>query len=307
MKDILVTGANGFIGSHVVELLPIFNCNPIIFDRFRKNGTSEKYSNFLGDIRNHTAVSEAVSISDGVIHLAGVLGTAETISNPIPSIDTNVYGSLNVFQACKQYDKKCVYISVGNHWMNNSYSITKSTAERFAWMFNRELDTKIAVVRGLNAYGPRQKHAPVRKIIPNFIIPALKGKAITVYGDGSQIMDMIFVRDLAKILIRALLVEHNNYVYDPIKEGIKTPRFEAGTGNPTTVKEIAKTVIKLVGNGSIKNVPMRAGEPPKAVVLGDPETLRPLYSGEIPAFVGLEDGLKTTIEYFRKLVEAGEV
>ncbi len=74
--------------------------------------------------------------------------------------------------------------------MNNSYSITKTCAERFAWMFNREHGTRISVVRALNAYGPGQKSEPVRKIMPNFILPALRGEAIIVYGAGSQVMEI---------------------------------------------------------------------------------------------------------------------
>src|SRR5690606_5412820 len=103
------------------------------------------------------AVNEAIALADGVIHLAGVLGTSETIKEPAPAVETNIMGGLNIFKGCYNYGKRASYISVGNYWMNNSYSITKDTAERFAWMFNRELKTEISVVRALNAFGPYQK------------------------------------------------------------------------------------------------------------------------------------------------------
>lgn len=305
MNKVLVTGGSGFIGSYVVNNLKEQEIIPIIFDR-NKHIVSEDEI-FLGDVRDYTSVSEAVAISDGVIHLAGVLGTSETVTDPKPAIDTNIYGSINVFQACKKYNKKCVYISVGNYWMNNSYSITKNTAERFAWMFNNELDTNIAIVRALNAYGPGQKHAPVRKIIPNFIIPALKDESIIVYGDGSQIMDMIYVEDVADILVRALLVEHNNYKYSPTKDSNLSPKFDAGTGIRTNVQEIAELVIKMVGSGSIENVPMRKGEPEKSVVLGNPNTLLPLYYGNLPYLLPLKYGLSRTIPYYRSLLESGKI
>src|SRR5581483_3221318 len=233
---ILVTGGAGFIGQHVMANLRQQGHIPISFDH-------RIPTDFLGDTRDYTAVSEAVAITEGVIHLAGVLGTSETIKEPQPAVETNILGGLNVFKAVEHYGKKAVYIAVGNHWMNNTYSITKTTAERFAFMFNRERGTKIAVVRALNAYGPGQKSEPVRKIMPNLILPALRNEEITIYGDGSQVMDMIHVRDVAEVLTRALLTEH----------GIYHRVFEAGTGRVTTVQQIAEEVIRQVGKGRIKH------------------------------------------------------
>lgn len=303
IKKVLVTGGNGFIGEYVVHNLIQAGITPMIFDRKGLVVNRKEVEIFWGDTSDESAISEAVALCDGVIHLAGVLGTSETIENPIPAIHTNVYGGVNVFKAVRQYKKKAVYISVGNYWMNNSYSITKTTAERFAWMFNRELDTRISVVRALNAYGAGQKHAPVRKIIPNFILPALRGEDIIVYGDGSQVMDMVHVSDVADVLVRALLVEHDNYLYTPEEGGDLSPKFDIGTGRKTTVQEIAELVIQMVGSGSIKNVPMRKGEPEKSIVVGDPNTLKPLYGGEIPKLISLEDGLVSTIEYYRELYD----
>jgi len=287
---VLVTGGYGFIGSWVVDNLLSKKHKVVILDpRGRINKNVEVY---LGDVRDYTAVCEAVNQVDGVIHLAGILGTQETIDQPIPSVETNIIGSLNIFQAVRRSKLPAVYIAVGNHWMNNSYSITKTTAERFALMFNKEYETKIAVVRGYNAYGPRQKDKPVRKIIPNFIIPALKDEEIQIYGDGKQVMDMIYVADIAELLVRALVMEHS--VYNKI--------LEAGTGGQTTVNEIAETIIKLVGKGKIKHLPMRPGEPPNAVVVANPYTLMPL--NWLPyMFTTLEDGLKETIKYYEKTIK----
>lgn len=297
---ICVTGSSGFIGGYVVERLLAEGCEVIAFDRHEQPTYPPGVTKFWGDTRDDVAVTEAVAVSDGVIHLAGVLGTAETIDNPRPSVDTNVVGSLNVFQACRQYNKRCSYITVGNFFMNNSYAITKTTAERFAWMFNREHGTQIAVVRALNAYGPRQKAEPIKKMMPNFILPALRDEDLVVYGDGSQIMDMILVRDVADIMVRALLVDHGRYVYHPTRAGDNPIKFEAGSGVPTTVQEIAELVVKLVGSGRIINKPMRPGEPEGSVVMGDPETLRDLYAGEMPSLTSLEDGVRETVAYYRE-------
>jgi len=300
---VLVTGGSGFIASHTILKLIELGITPIVMDYHKRTSYPDGVELILGDVRDAVAVNEAVAKSDGVLHIAGVLGTSETIANPIPAVETNILGGINIFQACKAYDKRCVYITVGNYWMNNSYSITKTTSERFAWMFNKEFDTKIAVVRALNAYGPGQKEKPVRKIMPNFIIPALLDKEITVYGDGKQIMDMIFVEDVADILIRALLLDHNQYKFDPTQNEDNKVRFEAGTGRNTTVQEIAQMVIDIVGKGTIKNIPMRQGEPEGSIVVGNPDTLASLYDEKTPELTSLEDGLIPTIEYYKRYLK----
>jgi len=307
---ILVTGASGFIGGYVVENLLGRGHDVLALDRLRgprrlhkAEGSSAAVWHYLGDVRDATAVTEAVALSDGVIHLAGVLGTAETIDNPLPAIESNILGSLNIFQACRQHRKRCAYITVGNWFMHSAYAITKTTAENLAWMFNQEHSTEIAVVRALNAYGPRQKAAPVRKIVPNFVLPALRGEAITIYGDGESIMDMVWVGDVAEVLVRALLEEHGRFRFEPEPYAVNPVKFEAGTGRRTTVNAVAQMVIEAVGTGTVQHLPMRRGEPQHSVVLGDPETLRPLYDGAVPALRTLEDGLRDTVGWYRKHTE----
>lgn len=279
---ILVTGGNGFIGSWVVKNLREKEHEVLVFDHERRDEPV-----FLGDVKDYTDVDEAMKSCDGFIHLAGVLGTQETVDQPLPAIETNILGSLNVFQAARRHKKKGVYIAVGNHFENNPYSISKTTAERFALMFNKEHGTQIAVVRAMNAYGPGQKSKPVRKIMPNFILPALQGGKIEVYGDGDQIMDMIYVADLAEILVRALLMPHG--IYDRV--------FEAGTGIATTVNQIAEIVISVVGRGYITHAPMRPGETEHVRVLADPTTLAALYY-DPSLFTNLATGIAKTIPFY---------
>lgn len=293
---ILVTGGMGFIGRHVVERLLESGHQVSVMDRKveRQQEWEGVVKFYLADIRDREAVMEAVFQQDGVINLAGILGTMETVDNPHPSVDTNIHGALNIFEGCRSNSMnpkgvRGVQIAVGNHFMNNTYSITKTTAERFALMFNKEHKTKIAVVRGLNAYGEYQKHRPVRKITPNFIVRALNKVPIEIFGTGEQIMDMIYVKDLAEILIRSVSSDHGNY---------EIP-FEAGTGRRTTVNQIAELVNKIASNpAGVKHLPMRAGEPEKSVVLGDPSTLEPL--GIKPSdLTPLEEGLERTIRWYR--------
>lgn len=301
MSKILVTGANGFIGQYVQEELINRGHTPIAFDRHNKNALVVGSELFHGDITNEVDVTEAIAHADGFIHLAGVLGTQETIKNPIPAAQTNIVGGLNVFKASAQYKVPGVNIAVGNHWMNNTYSITKSTMERFVQMFNTEMDTEITIVRALNAYGPRQVSAPpygpskVKKIAPAFINAALNDKPIQIYGNGEQVMDMIYVADVAKVLVSAL--EHN------FDHGAPTTVFEAGSGIPTTVNDIADVVLHVTGSSAgVEYTPMRPGEPQHSIVLGNPRTLEPLKI--FPSqFKGLLDGMQDTADYFASFMD----
>jgi nucleoside-diphosphate-sugar epimerase len=289
MKRVVVTGGSGFVGLHVMDCLRERNIGVVVFDRYTVPLHREDITFILGDVRDRAAIFQIVENSDGVIHLAAILGTQETINRPIPLVDVNIKGSINVFDACRTFKKKAVYIAVGNHWMNNPYSITKTMAERFALMYNKEFNTKIAVVRGLNAYGPRQKEKPVRKIIPNLVIPALKGEEIIIYGSGNQIMDMIYVKDLAEILVKALVDDHN--IYDEI--------IEAGMGKDTTINYLAELVVRMTNSESkIIHLPMRPGEIPDSIVKANMETLEKL-GFNISSLTPLPEGVQKTIEWYK--------
>lgn len=288
---ILVTGGAGFIGRYVVDKLRIKGHFVKVLD-VEKPKSSDIFTMpdvFMeGSVLNKVKINNLIKGMDAVMHLAGILGTSETLAEPTLPAKVNILGSLNVYKACREYGKKCCTITVGNHFMNNTYAITKTAAERFALMFNKEFGTEIAVVRGLNAYGPGQKAKPVRKVIPNFIIPALNQEVITIYGTGNQIMDFIYVEDLAEILCRALLNEHG--VYDKI--------FEAGSGNRTSISYIAEQVKLLAASTStIEYKPMRPGETKDSVVIANTKTLEPL---DFKEFTSLSEGLRNTIEFYRQ-------
>lgn len=297
MRTVLVSGGNGFIGRYVVEQLIEQGFEVTVLDtRWREPVNGAKL--VLGDMRDATSVTEAVAHADGVIHLAGVLGTQETINNPRPAAETNILGGLNVFEACAQYDVPLVNIAVGNYWMNNTYSITKNTMERFADMMNKYRGTRISIVRALNAYGPRQVAAApfgpskVRKVMPAFVCRALAGEPIEIYGDGEQIMDMIYVSDVARVLVRALIEADRGALVS----------VEAGSGNPTTVNDIAEVVIdqaaKITGRRvEVVHIPMRPGEDANSVVLGHLGTLAPLGM-DGSDFVPLSVGVARTVGYF---------
>ena len=292
---VLVTGGNGFIGKAVVAELKTRGYSPVIFDRH----DAADGEVILGDVRDATAVTDAIAHADAVIHLAGILGTAETISNPRPAAETNILGGLNVLEACSQYHVPLVNIAVGNHFEDSTYSITKTTVERFTRMYAKYRDLPVCSVRCYNVYGPGQSVAQpygvsrVRKVIPSFIARALHGAPIQVFGDGGQVMDMIYITDAAKCLVSAL---------EGTSPGGMT--FQAGTGRRTTVKDIAAMtaaeVYRQAGiTTAIEYLPMRSGETPGSEVLADPDMVMLLHDPD--EFVRLEDGLMTTVAYYRKL------
>ena len=261
---VLVIGGQGFIGSHVVDNLLAKGCRVILMDRVLKAGRWEEYGwndkpidFIMGDLKDEDSTREAVNQCDMWINLGGLLGTSEMIHNPIPAVKVNIIGALNVFDAARIYGKRGLQIAVGNYWMNNPYSLTKNTAERFALMYNKEHGTDIRVVRGMNIFGERQTHKPVRKIFPNVVIPALLGRPITVYGSGDQIMDLIYVKDFAEVLVRALLTDSAS----------NTILYEAGVGGGMTINRAVELVLDATQSTSeVNRVPMRPGEDKQAVV-----------------------------------------
>lgn len=328
-KKVLVTGGSGFIGRATVQELLRRDYEVIIFDHagswpppsyeervitggdgWGGEGSLSTLVRmpevFMGDIRDATAVNEAMSHADAWIHLGGVLGTQETILNPLPAAETNVMGGLNILQAAAQYKLPGVCIAVGNHFEDNTYSITKTTVERFCNMYRKYRDLNVTVVRALNAYGPSQSVAApfgpskVRKIMPAFVMRALTGEPIEVYGDGQQIMDMIYVQDVADILATSL-----DETIRRAEQGL--PAIEnvlsAGTGRRTTVLEIAECVRDWVADLTgkppveIKHLPMRPGETAGVEVIGYPETLDAIGLEELE-FIPLERGVHDTVEWY---------
>lgn len=301
MTTTLVTGGTGFIGSYVASELFTRGRDVLLLDHLHRHPTPGMEV-LYGDIRDPVDVSEAMAHADSWIHLAGVLGTAETVQDPRPAAITNIMGGLNVLEAAAHYTLPGVNIAVGNHWMNNPYSITKSTVERFCDMYRRERGVPVTVVRALNAYGPGQAPAApygpskVRKITPSFVCRALTDTPIEIYGDGSQVMDMIHVADVARVLVDTLEVTEASGGLDTV--------IEAGTGRDTTVLDIARLVAAEVGaqtsmDPEIEFLPMRAGEPESSVVLGNPATMAAV-GVDLKSLVVLEDGIASTVEWYRK-------
>lgn len=294
-----VTGGHGFIGGYVVEALLAAGRHVIVMDRRAKSGVEHEV--FLGDIRDATAMTEFAAHCDGIIHLAGVLGTQETIGNPRPATETNITGGLNFLEAITQYDLPGVHICVGNHWMNSTYSISKSTVERFAVMFRDERGTRVNQVRAVNAYGPGQVAAvpfgpgKVRKIVPAFACRALSGMPLEVYGDGEQVSDMVWVGDVAAVLVAALERAESGDVFDRV--------VEVGSHKHLTVNDVARGIQSEASKlcvGSVRglvHLPMRSGEVAGAKVIADLDTLA-LVGVDPSTFVTFAEGAARTVRWF---------
>lgn len=310
---VLVTGGTGFIGSWVCGELIERGDVPIIFDHHKRTPdeiggllararhgdiSPGLFEVFWGDMRDEVAVTEAMGHAEAFIHLAGVLGTQETITNPRPAAMSNLQGGLNVLEAAAQYDIAGCYIGVGNHWMNNTYSISKTMIERFIDMFNKHRGGRVNIVRAMNAYGPGQSVAApygsskVRKITPSFVCRALHGDDIEIYGDGEQISDMVWVGDVAEALVEAMRRACAGIIFPEA--------VEVGPAESNTVNEVAKLIIELTDSFSrIVHLPMRPGEIPGATVKANTDTLKRV--GMTPAdLMPLAQGMEQTVDYFRK-------
>jgi len=296
MRDrLLILGGDGFIGGYVAAEAIARGLEVTVFDqRQRRPGGRYRKSEvaaFLGDIRDASAVRNAVMAADYAINLAAILGTQETIRTAVHCVETNLIGTLNFLEACVPTDfhtVRAVQIGIGNYWMDSPYPITKRAALAFSRMFNKELGTQVAMVRAMHAYGEGQKDRPVRKIVPTFIAQALRGEALTIYGDGEQVVDMIYVGDLAKVLVDACTSLTIDYEHV----------YEAGLGRHLTVNDVAREVIDAAGSSSeVVHLPMRPGEEENAVISADPATLAGLGDYE---FVSFEDGIKQVVDWYRR-------
>jgi UDP-glucose 4-epimerase len=129
-------------------------------------------------------------------------------------------------------------------------------------------------------------------VVPNFILRALQNEPLEVYGDGEQLLDLIYVKDVAEILMRALLMNHGNYDYT----------MDAGSGKLVSANQLANLIIDITKSKSkITHLPMRGGEPMRSITRGDIATLNPL---DYTAKISLEEGLQITVDWHKKNYKA---
>lgn len=238
---IAVTGGDGFIGRRVCARLEQEGHEAITLDK--STGV---------DIRDRWAQT-AVASADGVIHLAGILGTDELFDEPEEAVDVNIKGTINVLKGCAKAGIPYVGITMPQVW-DNVYQATKNCAMRLASAWHRHYDVPVSHVRAYNVFGPGQKVGRPQKIVPTFANAAWQDQPIPVWGDGEQLVDLVYVDDVAHMLVDALMFGDNRV-------------FDCGTGHPLTVNRVAELIIEMIGsNSGIEHKPMRRGEHGKGVM-----------------------------------------
>lgn len=286
-QRVLITGGSGFIGSHLAQLLLKKNHRVAVLDRSPKK-VIKGVKVFRGDVTRQKDVEKAMRGVDLVYHLAGVLGTEELNTKAASATKINIGGAVNILDAALKNHTKVLLVSKPNVWLN-TYSITKEASEKFCEMYQKEFGLKAAIVKWFSVYGPGQKHYGVQKAVPTFIVRALKNEPLPVFDDGSQMADFIFTSDT---VLATMKVAESSKMEGKI--------VEIGTGKGTKIANLARLIIKLCQSRSkISWEKMRGGEDPHTKVVADTKLLSSL--GFQPK-VGLEDGLKATIAYYRQLL-----
>lgn len=221
-KNVLVTGAGGFIGSHLVEELVRRGCKVTAFVHYNSfnrwgwldflpEATKQKLNVFTGDVRDPNGVKDAMKENEVVFHLAALIGIPYSYHSPDTYVDTNVKGTLNVLQAARTLGvKRVVHTSTSEiygtaqfvpiteeHPVNpqSPYAATKSGADFLALTFQRSFGTPVSVARPFNTYGPRQS---ARAIIPTVISQIASGQKQIKLGDMTPTRDFTYVKDTCK-------------------------------------------------------------------------------------------------------------
>ncbi|MGA2767361.1 MAG: NAD-dependent epimerase/dehydratase family protein [Candidatus Bathyarchaeia archaeon] len=279
---ILVTGAAGFIGKHLVRRLMVDRHEVIAFDR---RSCSLGTQSVQGDVASFD-FSNILEDVDVVFHLASLLGTAELFHKIIEAERVNVIGTLNLLEAMRKKDvDTIVFTSKPNFWKDNVYTITKETCERYLTMYRNVYGFNAVLARPFNVYGPEEYLSEYRKAIPYFVTAALKNETIEIFGNGEQTMDAIYVDDAIEALVRCSIVRPKEVV-------------EIGNGKPVKVKYLAEKTIDLSNSKSkLLYIPMRRGEADAKDVHSNGNIERLI--GFLPK-IRLEDGLKRTIDWYSK-------
>lgn len=304
---ILVTGGAGFIGSHICERLLNEGNEVICLDNFftgRKENIVKLMENPYFEVLRHDIINPIDVEVDRIYNLACPASPVHYQFNPIRTVQTNVVGATNVLELAKRikarvlqastsevYGDPNVHPQVEAYWGNvnpigirSCYDEGKRCAETLFFDYHRQSGVDIRVIRIFNTYGPKMLENDGR-VVSNFIVQALSDHDITIYGDGSQTRSFCFVSDLVTAMIK--MMECNDF----------TGPVNLGNPRELTIKEIAEMIIDLTGSKS-KLVY-------KPLPKDDPTRRKPDISlakeklGWQPE-VMLEDGLKSTIEYFRK-------
>lgn len=297
---ILITGGAGFIGSNIVEHFHQTD-DVVVLDNlrsgFERNLAGFRATFVRGSVTDKAAVENAARGADYIFHLAALVSVPESVENPRETVDINVHGTLNVLEAARTHGVKKVVISssaaiYGDNPVvpkvelmvpepKSPYAITKLDAEYYAKMYTSEFAVPVVCLRYFNVFGPRQNpKSQYAAAVPIFIDRALRNQDITIYGDGEQTRDFVFVKDVVAANVLAA-------------RSAATGVFNIACGGRITINDLARTIITLTKSSStIIHAGERAGDVKHSqadIGLATALGFRPAYT--------LKEGLKPTIEY----------
>ena len=307
-KRVLVTGGAGFLGSHLCEELIDRGCDVLCVDNFF-TGTKDNISHLLGEpkfeLLRHDITFPLYVEVDEIYNLACPASPIHYQFDPVQTTKTSVHGAINMLGLAKRtkakilqastsevYGDPQVHPQVESYWGNvnpigerSCYDEGKRCAETLFFDYHRQHRLRIKVARIFNTYGPRM-HPNDGRVISNFIMQALQGRDITVYGDGSQTRSFCFVTDMIDGLIR-LMNSPDDF----------TGPVNLGNPHEVTIRELAEKIIALTGSSSkIVSKPLPRDDPKRR----RPDiTLARERLGWQPT-VPLEVGLVQTIAYFEE-------
>ena len=306
---ILVTGGAGFIGSHLCERLVAAGHDVICLDNFftgSKENVAQLLENCRFELLRHDVIEPILLEVDRIYNLACPASPVHYQYNPVKTVKTNVMGTLNMLGLAKRVSARILQASTSevygdphvhpqpeSYWGNvnpigirSCYDEGKRLAETLMMDYHRQNRVDIRIVRIFNTYGPRMAENDGR-VVSNFILQALRGEDLTVYGDGSQTRSFCYVDDLVDGMIRTMDLDDFT---GPVN-----------LGNPLehTILEFAERIIRLTGSRSkIAFRPLPQDDPRQR----RPDiTLAAAKLGWKPK-VDLESGLRRTIDYFARRV-----
>ncbi len=304
---VLVTGGAGFIGSHIVKHFQ-GRADIRVLDNLRsgykRNLSGLKCEFVPGSILDRDTVKDAMTGVDYVFHLAAMISVPESMQKPVECGEINVKGALIVLEEAAQAGvRKLVLSSSAAIYGDNPvtpkaetmypepkspYAITKLDGEYYCKMFTSEGCLQTACLRYFNVFGPRQDpKSAYAAAVPIFIARALKNEPITIYGDGEQTRDFIYVEDI---------VAANVYF---ATQSTATGVFNVANGGSTTIKELAALICRLTQSRSeIRHAPERPGD-----VKHSRASIEKLRSAGFKPNGDLMAGLQATIGYFKESTE----
>lgn len=300
---ILVTGGAGFIGSHIVEHFQ-GKAEVRVLDNLRsgylKNLEGFDVEFIEGDIRDRNIVKQAMQGVDYVFHMAAMISVPESMDKPIECVDLNVNGLLIVLEeAAKAGVKKLCFSTSAAIYGDNPtvpkreamypepkspYAITKLDGEYYCNMFTQEGKLETACLRYFNVFGPRQDpNSAYAAAVPIFTAKAVANEPITIFGDGEQTRDFIFVKD---IVAANVFMAQNKF----------TGVYNIAYGAKITINNLVNKIKDIIGSDSeVKYLPERAGDVKHSMAAVDKLN----KTGFIPDS-SFADGLTKTIEFFKE-------